>query len=61
MGSFGSKIRFKELPVGAEDIKAVTDVLKAKSLGMGTTVNVLEEEFADYFIKSIRVKGIHGS
>ena len=48
MGNFGTKIRFKELPIGEEDIGAVTNVLKSKSLGMGTTVNVLEEEFADY-------------
>ena len=48
MGRTSKKIRFKELPVGIADIKAVADVIRSKSLGMGQTVNELEEEFADY-------------
>ena len=41
-------IRFKVLPIGGHDIKAVEKVMASKSLSMGKTVAELEEEFADY-------------
>jgi len=41
-------IKFKELPINDDDVKAVATVMESKALGMGRTVAVLEEEFADF-------------
>jgi len=50
MGAIGDKklIRFKVLPVGEDDANAAREVILKKSLGMGSMVQRLEEEFADY-------------
>lgn len=41
-------IPFKVLPIGENEIKAVENVLRSKSISMGKVVAELEKKFADY-------------